>query len=477
MFDIKAPKTKEALAQFNHEFSIFIRLEDCENIADLFNTIRLLQNLARGNKILEALLRMIQSISAFLNKNKAFDRKLTLTTLTAIKEDFDSIIYSASMSDDASIKAYRHSLSLFHDLKHRIALAPYQPLLEELKSAILSLEWEINPDTTHAFSLKVNRLKMKWQSNKLYDSFLNILHALGQYTHKKKASADEEAVVLIRTVYDHLETIVTKPGLTFEQKKSLLLDDIQRYRTFKAKIQPKKTRPAAEKPIAEADIPELKPALSQFSSQTDSASMEVDELVSLSDEQLVAQEIEDKNLKSAPIQPPSKPKTDVMDDLFNPKASPVDDLLDKIHLMNVLGKDKAAAPGMMESQEAGFEEQGMKSYAPGKKDQQPIEEITNRIDDFFDIGSSAAPAKKKTPPAPDRNKIPKGPIGPLVHAVNRASRELNLPNVNEISIKLSQLKTALKKDPNIRIADKPGEFNSLIDAIDSLVNTMIQGMK
>jgi hypothetical protein len=85
--------------------------------------------------------------------------------------------------------------------------------------------------------------------------------------------------------------------------------------------------------------------------------------------------------------PLSAPR-DVMGDLFSLKESPADELLDAIHLMDVHGSGRT--PGR--NQTPGSPSSGIKQFTPQLKHNEPIAEIGDRLDEFFNLEFSPGPS-------------------------------------------------------------------------------------
>jgi hypothetical protein len=84
-----------------------------------------------------------------------------------------------------------------------------------------------------------------------------------------------------------------------------------------------------------------------------------------------------------------------MDDLFSGKESPADELLDAIHLANVQGHDQGGAMNMNEPTKEELQQEGIKNFTPQRMENEPIPEISDRLDAFFNLDipeSSSSPA-------------------------------------------------------------------------------------
>ncbi len=108
--------------------------------------------------------------------------------------------------------------------------------LARLKSIILSIDWEINDDILRQFNEELLDLKDIWADNKINLIYVQALEKLSKYIYKEKADAHPNTIKLLLTFYANLEKIVSADSLSEQDKKTILLDDIQRFEKLKRKI-------------------------------------------------------------------------------------------------------------------------------------------------------------------------------------------------------------------------------------------------
>jgi len=100
--------------------------------------------------------------------------------------------------------------------------------------------------------------------------------------------------------------------------------------------------------------------------------------------------IDDSDLQVQSVPDTTEPSTakpeNVMDNLFNTKESPADELLDAIHLLNVHGENPEQEMDMLDKTED-LQTQGIKNVIPQTKTNAPIPEISNTLDEFFNLDS------------------------------------------------------------------------------------------
>jgi len=97
----------------------------------------------------------------------------------------------------------------------------------------------------------------------------------------------------------------------------------------------------------------------------------------------------------------SKAPRDVMGDLFSLKESPADELLDAIHLMDVHGPNRGRASQMM-NHASHPPSSGIKQFTPELKHNEPIPEIEDRLDEFFNLESSPRSLPASSFESPDQ---------------------------------------------------------------------------
>jgi hypothetical protein len=110
--------------------------------------------------------------------------------------------------------------------------------LRELKSVILSIEWEISDEVMHRFLEEVARLKNSYNNDRIMSPFFKMLDSLGRYIKKYKAKANPGAVKVLNSVYAALErTLLSDDDLKATEKETILLEEVQRFKDLKRKIQ------------------------------------------------------------------------------------------------------------------------------------------------------------------------------------------------------------------------------------------------
>ncbi len=116
------------------------------------------------------------------------------------------------------------------------ALDAENSLIKDLKSVILSLEWEITDQVMQKLGEEIDKLKASCKNDKIIVAFLQLLESLGIYIQKKKAESHPDSISLLNSVYDHLEKVMLSPDLTEAVRKDMLLSQVGKYKELKVHI-------------------------------------------------------------------------------------------------------------------------------------------------------------------------------------------------------------------------------------------------
>ncbi len=134
----------------------------------------------------------------------------------------------------------------------------YNSPLKDMKSIVLSIEWEISDHILEQFDEEVNKLYLFYTGNRIIQGFLRILRFLGRYIRVRGVSSNQDSINLLLSVYDHLESVMITEGMTEAKKHVILLDNIKKYRDW-VQTTDLETE-AAEPPRQESAVPVQTPA-------------------------------------------------------------------------------------------------------------------------------------------------------------------------------------------------------------------------
>jgi len=131
--------------------------------------------------------------------------------------------------------------------------------LKDLKSAVLSIDWEITEKGMNDLVSAVERLKEQYAQNRIVLLFLQLLGSIAKYVRIHKNHSHPEAFRILNTVFSRLEEVIDSPEMEETQKKRYLYAEIVKFKNLKQKI-------AIERPLG--PTPAEAPA-QQIAAETD----------------------------------------------------------------------------------------------------------------------------------------------------------------------------------------------------------------
>ncbi|MEH0023099.1 MAG: hypothetical protein V6Z89_25885 [Desulfobacter sp.] len=340
-------------------------------VRELDKLLALLGQEIQENAPAVSFLKMMRSTARYLAAHIHTAHPDTMPVLVSLARDLDMLLRTPPPLPGQADEILARGIRSFKIFKAR-ASAPHISAgeMEALKAVILSIDWEISHTTLKSFDRVVTGLKKKTASSKIHHTFLRILHGIVADIARNKADAHKDSIHLLHTVFEDFEQLVQAPDMAPGQKKQMIERDIAAYNRLKKGINASQAGTVTEPAPAPSDE-EISPALSHISTLPPAG--EPAPLSALPAREMDTVPIASKTKDSNP-QP-----TDVMGDLFSPKPSPADKLLDAIHLADVhgTGQETAAMAAMAETGE------GIKNFTPLRTDKAPIPEIESRLDAFF----------------------------------------------------------------------------------------------
>jgi len=327
------------------------------------------------------IVKMMQSIGRYLISRTSTAHPNTVPLLSSLAENLEILVSRQSLPKREAQEILTGSIQSFKSLKASIAV--FSPLskveIEELKAVILSVDWEISNFTLQSFDRVISRLKEKMKSNKLHYTFLRIMHSIGGYIARNKAHADNNSINLLQSVFLDYEKLILNPEMLAEEKKQMIEGNIRAYNELKRGI----SDWTQTDPHPVSDDEDLPPALSHlYSAPAPGGSATLRTLTEM------PERLENITPASAAAgkKKENLPPVDVMGDLFSPKTTPADELLDAIHLAELHGPGQQnPADNTPIGQEDG---PGIKTFVPKRGGETPIPEIESRLDEFFNLDIS-----------------------------------------------------------------------------------------
>ena len=107
--------------------------------------------------------------------------------------------------------------------------------LGELKSLVLSIDWEITEEVLSDFIIQIDNLGILYKDDQIIMKFLKMLRALGKYIRTRQSEAHPNAFSLLDSVFCGLEKIVTQDMLDLDKQK-LFTDELDRYKELQGLI-------------------------------------------------------------------------------------------------------------------------------------------------------------------------------------------------------------------------------------------------
>ncbi len=108
--------------------------------------------------------------------------------------------------------------------------------LDELKSLVMSIEWEITDDLMGRFVAQVETLKSRYKDDRILVMFLQLLGSLGLYVKSNKGNAHPTAFSLLNSVYASFAKAALPGKISSSEKKKLLYIELNKYKELKEQI-------------------------------------------------------------------------------------------------------------------------------------------------------------------------------------------------------------------------------------------------
>lgn len=118
--------------------------------------------------------------------------------------------------------------------------------IQELKAAILAIEWEINDEAMETLLGSLGPLREKWAGKKAFLVCLQIMGTLGGYIKTAREKVHPDAIKLLHSVFDTLDLIITDDTLSDSEKTEKVRAEVAKYNELKVEIAAKPAAPAKE---------------------------------------------------------------------------------------------------------------------------------------------------------------------------------------------------------------------------------------
>jgi hypothetical protein len=128
---------------------------------------------------------------------------------------------------------------------------------KELKTLLLSIDWEITDEVMAAFIEKIEKLKEKNAGDQVISWFLELLGALGKHLKTYKSKAHPNTIRVLKSVFKGLQTVSGAKTRSEAERKKILMIEVRRFKEFKKQVALGKTGAGKteEAKIAKKKIP------------------------------------------------------------------------------------------------------------------------------------------------------------------------------------------------------------------------------
>jgi len=145
--------------------------------------------------------------------------------------------------DPSSEQVEHHDKPVTTDNEPSLSYSAENSILKDLKSVVLSLEWEITDQVMQRLNEEIANLEKEHKDDKVVVAFLQLLGSLGKYIQKKRAEAHPDSISLLNSVYDSMEKVMLTEDLTEAAKKKMLIAEVNKYKQLKEQIATMKPPP------------------------------------------------------------------------------------------------------------------------------------------------------------------------------------------------------------------------------------------
>jgi hypothetical protein len=131
-----------------------------------------------------------------------------------------------------------------------------QSPLKDLKTIVLSIDWEINDEDMTRFIEQVETLKLVYEEDRVILLFLQILGSLGKYIKANKGNSHPNAIKVLNSAYTSLEKVLLQKDMTAAEKEKILLVEVQRFKELEEQVALKRAAAQGKKASKISQEPE-----------------------------------------------------------------------------------------------------------------------------------------------------------------------------------------------------------------------------
>ncbi len=130
-------------------------------------------------------------------------------------------------TDDYDESLYDGDIDLFEFVGEE------ESAITRLKTIVLSIEWEITDDILRELNEELRELRKIWSQDRINLVYIQVLDKLSKYIYQERADANPNSIKLLISFYTNLEKIVLEENISEEDKKKILMEDVERFEKFK----------------------------------------------------------------------------------------------------------------------------------------------------------------------------------------------------------------------------------------------------
>lgn len=108
--------------------------------------------------------------------------------------------------------------------------------LRELKTIVLSIEWEITDEAMTRFVEQISSLQDIFKDDKIVLVFLQLLGSIGEYIRANLSKSHPEAFKILNSLFNQLEKVVNSTELSDDDRKKILSTELSKYKRLKGKL-------------------------------------------------------------------------------------------------------------------------------------------------------------------------------------------------------------------------------------------------
>lgn len=124
--------------------------------------------------------------------------------------------------------------------------------MEKLKSAVLSIDWEITESCLTDLIEETDALMPHYQHDRLSHTLLRMLRAVARYIRLHKAQSHPDAIKRVMSAFASLEKITSDPAPREDLRQSIVAMEIAAFKKLKQQVELQRGTTPASAPAADS---------------------------------------------------------------------------------------------------------------------------------------------------------------------------------------------------------------------------------